>query len=255
MDTLLSTASPHKSRTDNSDVMTKNTYKAIVRLSKEVPARLAKQYAPRRGFVLALTAIPVAILIPTVIALATGVRQMIGIFFAASGMWVALKLFDLGSHRSPLRGRTLVTAIAIGGVAVVLGFGAAVIAHSYASFLAVSGDGGFFGDTFATVLSQRVSEGRAEILVVCAVGIVLAIGIVQLRSQIVNATGRVRALTAEQFSEFTAPGAAPSPAPSPAPEKNATTATSSPALAPTLNESSSGILLNGKPLDEKKPKK
>ncbi|WP_309616009.1 hypothetical protein [Salinibacterium sp.] len=178
----------------------------------------------RRGLAFALLGIPVSLTIFAIVGLVIGPITSfvaIAIPLVMSGLYVRGASGPLSAGaRAPFAGITL--------VAMVVGTLVGLVAGFYNTFSAVGGDGGIVGSAFQTTVRNQFSNNTLENVIPIVFG--LGIGIGTLVSVLRGNAGALRR------------GGRPIMSRAPV-EVDAT--------SPVANQSSPGILLNGKPLDPK----
>ncbi|GHD80405.1 hypothetical protein CLV85_0641 [Salinibacterium amurskyense] len=201
------------------------------------------------GAFLSLFAIPLAIAAAVLVGLlGFGIGGILGAF----GMLTAFQLFALGSRQTITRGRDFMFALVVGTIATVLGALAGLLSDLFSTFVARGGTTGIIED---------ILMGRAEfpfpiqaeyIAVPLIVAAVLAILVIVMNG--------AKALAAHRESIIAKANAAATSATTrleTSRQALSSSATNSANAANkfanhvmTINASSPGIILNGKPLDE-----
>ena len=201
-----------------------------------------------RGALFAAAAIPIAIVAFSLVGAFFGVGFVVAVVAVAIPS-IAAFFYRTGAGTDltragwpPFIGVTL--------AAIVLGTIAGLISGVYVGFSRVGGDGGLFGSAFATTLRNAFGRNFADNGLFILVG--LAVGIVGLISVL-----RGRGVFAGNPSRL-APGTFPAGTPAAAADPSipgAPVPPVSPPSASTPNAPSSGVLLNGKPIDPAPKKK
>ncbi len=191
-----------------------------------------------RGATFALLAIPAAIIIFAVVG---GMLGLVSGFAAIAIPYIAQWLYTKGAG-APLGKAGWAPFVGIASLAVFIGTFVGIIGGFYHSFTRVGGDGGIFGGAFFTTvrnhLTNNIEDTAFPILIGLGLGTAGIVGVLQGRK--VKPSNSTRA-PFERPAASTAPPAPPAPPVPPAPPTR---------LA--ANQSSPGILLNGKPLDPEK---
>lgn len=186
-----------------------------------------RPYSFGRGIAFALLAIPLAVMVTTVLAsLGFGFASA----FAAVGMLVVFALFTFGSRRKAISGAGFALSALIGTIAVILGFISGYLADVYRSFISVGDKGGLFGSVFARRVELQLSNSLLEVLIPALLAI--AFSIILIMSAARSAVAARRAAADVHTAD--------------ASDAHAANLGTAPASA--APHSSPGILLNGEPL-------
>jgi len=177
-------------------------------------------------------------------------------------MFAAFQLFALGSRGPVTRGRDFLFALVVGAIATVLGAISGLLADAYTAFVSGGGTSGIFENLFAGRVELPFPSRPEEVavpLTITAVLTVLAVVMNAAKALAVhrdNIMAKANAVATSATSHLeTSRTALKSSA------KNSANAANQFAnqfanQVITINSSSPGILLNGKPLGElEKPKK
>lgn len=169
-----------------------------------------------RGLALAALAIPLGVLAGALVGGLGLIGGLAAIVIGPAAGWLYAK-----GAGAPLRRAVWPPFILIGLVGVLAATAAGTIGEAFAAFTAVSGDGGLFGSTFATTVATKLANGDLMLPILAGLGL----GVVGLFGALRGpaATGSSTA------AEVAAPLAPPAP--------------------PAPNAPSSGVILNGEPLD------
>ncbi|MGJ8720461.1 MAG: hypothetical protein ACSHW9_01330 [Salinibacterium amurskyense] len=193
-----------------------------------------RPYSFGRGIAFALLAIPLAVVVTTVLAsLGFGFASA----FAAVGMLAVFALFTFGSRRKAISGAGFALSAVIGTIAVIVGFISGYLADVYRSFISVGDKGGLFGSVFARRVELQLSNSLLEVLIPALLAIAFSIILIvsAARSAVAarRAAADVHTADASDAHPSDSGGAPTSAAP----------------------HSSPGILLNGEPLATQPEKK
>ncbi|MEH6781270.1 MAG: hypothetical protein V7618_06895 [Rhodoglobus sp.] len=201
------------------------------------------------GAFLSVLAIPLAIAAAVFVGLlGTGIAAAV----AAIGMFAAFQLFALGSHGPVSRGRDFLFALVIGATATALGSLAGLLTDAYASFVAGGGTTGIIENLSVGRLDLPFPTRAEEVVVPLTIAAVLAILAIIMNAakalavhrDNILATANTVATSASNHLE-TSRTALTSTA-----KNSANTANQFANHVMTINSSSPGILLNGKPLEQ-----
>lgn len=207
------------------------------------------------GALLSVLAIPLAIAAAVVVGLlGAGIAATV----AAIGMFAAFQLFALGSRGPVTRGRDFLFALVVGAIATVLGAVSGLLTDAYSSFVAGGGTSGIL----ESILAGRVElpfPTRSEDVVV-PLTITAALAVLAVVMNAAKAIGAHRdALLAKANAVATSATnhlATSRTALTSSAKNSANAANQFTNHVMTINTSSPGILLNGKPLGEQdQPKK
>ena len=214
-----------------------------------------KPYSFALGAFLSVLAIPLAIAAAVIVGLlGTGVAAAV----AAIGMFAAFQLFALGSRGPVTRGRDFLFALVVGAIATVLGAISGLLTDAYTAFVSGGGTSGSIENIFVGRVELPFPSRPEEVAVPLTITAVLAVLAV-----VMNAA---KALAAHRDNFMPKANAVATSATSHL-ETSRTALTSSAKNSAnaanqfanhvmTINSSSPGILLNGKPLGElEQPKK
>lgn len=213
-----------------------------------------KPYSFALGAFLSVLAIPLAIAAAVIVGLlGTGVAAAV----AAIGMFAAFQLFALGSRGPVSRGRDFLFALIVGAIATVLGAISGLLADAYTTFVAGGGTSGIIENLFAGRIELPFPSRPEEVAVPLTITAVLAVLAVVMnaakalavhRDNIMAKANTVATSTADRLA--TSRNALSSSA-----STSANAANQFANHVMTINASSPGILLNGKPLELQQPKK
>jgi hypothetical protein len=224
--------------------------------------------APRenvlRGSLLAFLAIPAGIIVYALVGgfIGNSITFFLG-FISAALPYVASFLYRFGSGGELKAGRVPVVIISIVGI--VLGVLVGLVATAWSGFSAVTHVSGILSPAFRTTFARQFANGDLliQLLVGLGLGIVGIVGLLRnngvinqrVTQTMVNGNPTPEQVAAFQSATGEAPVAPlpPGTAPAGTPILGATTPTVTPPI--TSATPSPGILLNGKPLDEKPGKK
>ncbi|QYH35292.1 hypothetical protein [Salinibacterium sp. M195] len=201
------------------------------------------------GAFLSVLAIPLAIASAVIVGLlGTGVAAAV----AAIGMFAAFQLFALGSRGPVSRGRDFLFALVVGAIATVLGALAGLLTDAYSSFVAGGGTSGILENLFAGRVELPFPSRPEEVVVPLTITAVLAILAVVMNAAKAlavhrdNIMAKANAVATSATSHLeTSRTALTSSA-----KNSANAANQFANHVMTINTSSPGILLNGKPLGE-----
>ncbi|WP_010203921.1 hypothetical protein [Salinibacterium sp. PAMC 21357] len=224
---------------------------------------------PTKPYNFVLGALASVLAIPITIAIAVIIGQFGWDFAGAGGgigLMVAFALFASGSHRAVVRGAGFAFALLIGTIAAVLAVIAGFLSAVYHAFTAVGGDGGFFGSVFAGRVTYRLTEHPVDLIAPAAIAafmtIILLIKYSRLAIEARTASQETRGFGAAHRGAAVHQAEPHNAEPHNRVPRDATALDvaapdhTPPAAPPaTINASSSGILLNGKPLNDQEPKK
>ncbi|WP_231603871.1 hypothetical protein [Salinibacterium sp. NG22] len=201
------------------------------------------------GAFLSLFAIPLAIAAAILIGL---LGFGIGAIFGALGMLTAFQLFALGSRQTVTRGRDFMFALVVGTIATVLGALSGLLSDVYTSFVSNGGTTGIIEDILAGRADFPFPTRAEQVAIPLTVTAVVAILVIVMNV--------AKALAAHRESIIAKANAAATSATTrfeTSRQALSSSATNSANAANrfanhvmTINASSPGIILNGKPLDE-----
>ena len=214
-----------------------------------------------RGSIFAAGAIPIAIVASALLGSFLGIASGIVALFVA---YIAGFLYSKGSGGA-VNGKLVgpagrVPYIVIAVVAILLGTITSVVSATYAAFTSVGGDGGLFGGPFMTTLTRQLGNPENFLFPVALCFVFGAVGIVS----VVRGPRNAPVATQPDVVFPSQPGAAAQPPQPGYPAQPAVypTTDQAPAVPPApaipsapptaLNQPSSGIILNGKPIDPSK---
>lgn len=180
------------------------------------PAPAAATEKVGRGLALATLAIPLGVIASAIVGSLGLIGGLGAIVVGPAAGWLYAK-----GAGAPLRRGVWLPFLLIGTIGVLAATAAGTIAEAYAAFTAVSGDGGLLGSVFATTVATKLAN--ADLLLPILMG--LALGTV----------GVVGALRGPTAGRVVAPAAPAAVETRPAP--------------PVPNAPSSGVILNGEPVD------
>lgn len=201
------------------------------------------------GAFLSLFAIPLA----TAAAILVGLLGFgIAAIFGALGMLTAFQLFALGSRQTVTRGRDFMFALIVGTIATVLGALSGLLSDVYTSFVSNGGTTGIIEDILAGRADFPFPTRAEQVAIPLTVTAVVAILVIVMNV--------AKALAAHRESIIAKANAAATSATTrfeTSRQALSSSATNSANAANrfanhvmTINASSPGIILNGKPLDE-----
>ncbi|CAO1653600.1 hypothetical protein NYA9BBAC_02470 [Salinibacterium sp. NYA9b] len=201
------------------------------------------------GAFLSLFAIPLAIAAAILIGL---LGFGIGAIFGALGMLTAFQLFALGSRQTVTRGRDFMFALVVGTIATVLGALSGLLSDVYTSFVSNGGTTGIIEDILTGRADFPFPTRAEQVAIPLTVTAVVAILVIVMNV--------AKALAAHRESIIAKANAAATSATTrfeTSRQALSSSATNSANAANrfanhvmTINASSPGIILNGKPLDE-----
>lgn len=201
------------------------------------------------GAFLSLFAIPLALAAAIFVGL---LGFGIGAIFGAVGMLTAFQLFALGSRHTVTRGRDFLFALIVGAIATVLGALSGLLSDVYTTFVSHGGTSGIIEDILAGRADFPFPTRAEQVAIPFTVTAVLAILVVVMnaartlaanrdnlmaKANAVATTATTRFETSRQALSSSATNSA-----------NAANRFANHVM--TINASSPGIILNGKPLDE-----
>ncbi|EAR25753.1 hypothetical protein A20C1_07733 [marine actinobacterium PHSC20C1] len=219
-----------------------------------VPDFYTKPYSFALGAFLSVLAIPLAIATAVIVGLlGTGVAAVV----AAIGMFAAFQLFALGSRGPVSRGRDFLFALVVGAIATVLGAISGLLADAYTTFVAGGGTSGIIENLFAGRVELPFPTRPDEVVVPLTITAVLAVLAVVMNAAKALAVHRDNLMAkANAFATSTTNRLETSRTAMTSSAKNSANAANQFANhVMTINSSSPGILLNGKPLEELQSKK
>ncbi|MGV8858049.1 hypothetical protein [Rhodoglobus sp.] len=201
------------------------------------------------GAFLSVLAIPLAIAAATFVGLlGTGIAAAV----AAVGMFAAFQLFALGSHGPVSRGSDFLFTLIVGAIATTLGALSGLLTDAYSSYVAGGGTSGILENLLAGRIDLPFPSRPEEIavpLTITAVLAVLAIVMNAAKALAVhrdNIMAKANTVTRTATSHLeTSRTALTSSA-----KNSANAANQFANHVMTINSSSPGIVLNGKPLEQ-----
>lgn len=201
------------------------------------------------GAFLSLFAIPLAIAAAILVGL---LGFGIGTIFGALGMLTAFQLFALGSRQTVTRGRDFMFALVVGTIATVLGALSGLLSDVYTSFVSNGGTTGIIEDILAGraefPFPTRAEQVAIPLTVTAVVAILLIVMNVAkaLAAQRESIIAKANAAATSATTRFETSRQALSSSAT----NSANSANRFANHVMTINASSPGIILNGKPLDE-----
>jgi len=206
------------------------------------------------GALLSVLAIPLAIAAAVFVGLlGTGIAAAV----AAMGMFAAFHLFALGSHGPVARGRDFLFALIVGAIATVLGALSGLLSDAYTAFVSGGGTSGIIENLFAGRVELPFPSRLEEFVVPLTITAVLAVLAVVMNAAKALAAHR-DAIVAKANAVATSATNRLETSRNALSSSASTSANAANRFANhvmTINASSPGTLLNGKPLTEQQPKK
>ena len=189
-----------------------------------------------RGTLFALLAIPVAVAAFVIIS---GIFGLITGIVAIAIPYVSNWLYTKGAG-APLSRAGWAGYIGVTAAAIVLGVFAGIAASAWYVFSSVGGDGGILSSAFWTTVRYQFTTGLSDNITPILFG--LGLGIVGIVSVVRGrafgnraAANRLTPAQTDAVTDAAAPAAPPAPP-----------------VPPAANQPSSGVMLNGKPVDPDK---
>lgn len=214
-----------------------------------------KRHSSALGAFLSVLAIPLAIAAAVIVGLlGTGIAAAV----AAIGMFAAFQLFALGSRGPVSRGRDFLFALIIGAIATVLGALSGLLADAYSAFASSGGTSGIIENILAGRIELPFPSRPDEVVVPLTITAVLAVLAVVMNAAKALAVHRdnIMAKANAAATSATSHLETSRTALTSSAKKSANAANQFANHVMTINSSSPGILLNGKPLSElEQPKK
>ncbi|MGV8913126.1 MAG: hypothetical protein ACOH14_10995 [Rhodoglobus sp.] len=211
-------------------------------------------YSFATGALLSVLAIPLAIIAALVVGqLGIGIATTAG----AIGMFAGFPLFALGSRHPVTRGRDFTLALIIGAIATVLGALTGLITDAYTALIASGGTTGVIGNILAGQIDFPFPTRLEDIVVPLTITAVLAILAVAMNAAKALAAHRDNFIAKANAAATTASNrlATSRNALSSSASTSANAANKFASHVMSINTSSSGILLNGKPLEQQEDRK
>ncbi|MBH0116483.1 hypothetical protein I6E52_06445 [Salinibacterium sp. NG253] len=206
------------------------------------------------GAFLSLFAIPLAIAAAILVGL---LGFGIAAIFGALGMLTAFQLFTLGSRHTITRGRDFMFALIVGTIATVLGALSGLLSDVYTSFISNGGTTGIIEDILAGRADFPFPTRAEQVAIPLTVTAVVAILVIvmnvakALAAHRDNLMAKANAAATSATTRFETSRQALSSSAT----NSANAANRFANHVMTINASSPGIILNGKPLDEQETTK
>jgi hypothetical protein len=213
-----------------------------------------KPYSFALGALLSGLAIPLAIAAAVIVGqLGLGIATVVG----AIGMFAAFQLFALGSRHPVTRARDFMFALIVGAIATVLGALSGLLSDAYSAFLSSGGTTGIIESNFAGRIELPFPSRLEEAVVPLTITAVLTVLAVVMNAAKALAAHR-DAIVAKANAVATSATNRVETSRNALSSSASTSANAANRFANhvmTINASSPGTLLNGKPLTEQQPKK
>lgn len=200
-----------------------------------------------RGTTFALLAIPIAMIAFSLIA---GLFGIITGIVAIAVPFVSSWLYTKGAG-APLTRAGWGPFIGVTAAAVIIGTFTGIVASSWFAFNRVGGDGGFFSGAFWTTVRNQFTIGLGDNALAILIG--LGLGAAGIYNVIRGPrAGTRRGLFGGSGTQQNMPGSLSTPGDPTVPPAPPVPPTQAPAPPPAPNQPSSGVILNGKPVEPEK---